>query len=96
MSGGSLDYVCYRLDDAIDIVASRAKTVLQKAFTAHLRDVSKALHDLEWVFSGDYGEGDETEALSKVVNKKMELEVATNDARIALKQLQDVLAALDA
>ena len=28
MSGGSLDYVCYRLDDAIDIIESRAKTVL--------------------------------------------------------------------
>ena len=33
MSGGSLDYVCYRLNDAIDIVESRAKTTLQKAFT---------------------------------------------------------------
>ena len=96
MSGGSLDYICYKLDDAVDAIEKRATTTLQKAFAAHLRDVSKALHDLEWVFSGDYGEGDETEALSKVVNKKMELEVATNDARIALKQLQDVLAALDA
>ena len=96
MSGGSLDYICYKLDDVIDIVESRAKTALQKAFAAHLRDVSKALHDLEWVFSCDYSDGDEVEALSKVVNKKMELEVATNEARIALKQLQDVLAALDA
>ena len=91
-----MDYVCYKVGDAADSIEARATTPLQKAFAAHLRDVSKALHDLEWVFSGDYGEGDETEALSKVVNKKMELEVATNDARIALKQLQDVLAALDA
>ena len=96
MSGGSLDYVCYKIDDAVDTIEKRATTTLQKAFAQHLKDVAKALHDLEWVFSGDYGEGDETEALSKVVNKKMELEVATNDARIALKQLQDVLAALDA
>jgi len=96
MSGGSLDYICYKLDDVIDTVEGRAKTALQKAFTAHLRDVSKALHDLEWVFSGDYSDGDEVEALKKVVNKQMELEVATIDARIALKQLQDVLAALDA
>ena len=96
MSGGSLDYVCYKIDDAVDAIEKRATTTLQKAFAQHLKDVAKALHDLEWVFSGDYGAGDETEALSKVVNKKMELEVATNDARIALKQLQDVLAALDA
>ena len=95
MSGGSLDYVCYKLDDAIEVIERRATTVLQKAFAAHLKDVSKALHDLEWVFSGDYGDGDDVEALRKVVNKEMELEAATNDARIALKQLQDVLA-LDA
>jgi hypothetical protein len=96
MSGGSLDYVCYKVGDAADSIEARATTPLQKAFAAHLRDVSKALHDLEWVYSGDYGEGDEVESLKKVVNKQMELEVATNDARIALKQLQDVLAALDA
>ena len=95
MSGGSLDYVCYKLDDAIEVIERRATTVLQKAFAAHLKDVSKSLHDLEWVFSGDYSDGDDVEALRKVVNKEMELEAATNDARIALKQLQDVLA-LDA
>ena len=96
MSGGSLDYVCYRLDDAIEVIERRATTVLQTAFAVHLKDVSKALHDLEWVLSGDYGDGDDVEALRKVVNKQMELEAATNDARTALKQLQDVLAALDA
>ena len=91
MTGGSLDYVCYRLDDAIDTIERRATTTLHKAFLSHLRDISKALHDLEWVFSGDYGDGDEVESLKKVVNKQMELEAATNDARTALKQLQDVL-----
>ncbi len=96
MSGGSLDYICYKLDDVIDSVESRAKTALQKAFAAHLRDVRKALHDLEWVFSGDYSEGDEVAALRKVVNKEMELKAATEQAEFALKQLQDVLAALDA
>jgi len=95
MSGGSLDYVCYKLDDAIEVIERRSTTVLQTAFAAHLKDVSKALHDLEWVFSGDYTDGDDVEALRKVVNKEMELEAATNDARTALKQLQDVLA-LDA
>jgi len=91
MSGGSLDYVCYKLDDAIEVIERRATTVLQTAFAVHLKDVSKALHDLEWVYSCDYSDGDEVEALRKVVNKEMELEAATNNARIALKQLQDVL-----
>lgn len=61
MSGGSLDYVCYRVDDAVDTIDKRATTVLQKAFAKHLKDVAKALHDLELVFSGDYCDGDEVD-----------------------------------
>ena len=91
MSGGSLDYVFYKLDDAVDSIEKRATTPLHKAFAAHLRDVSAALHDLEWVFSCDYSDGDEVEALRKVVNKEMELEAATKQAEIALLQLKNVL-----
>jgi hypothetical protein len=93
MSGGSLDYAEYKINDIADMVASRAKTPLHRAFVKHLRDVAKAAHDLEWVFSCDYGEGDEVEALRKVLNKKMELDVAREQAEIALKDLQDVLKA---
>lgn len=91
MSGGSLDYAYSKVNYIADEVERQAKTSLQKAFVKHLRDVSEALHDLEWVWSGDYGEGDEVKALKKVVNKQMELEAATEDAVTALKQLQDVL-----
>ena len=91
MSGGSLDYVCYKVDDAIDTIEKRATTVLQKAFAKHLKDVAKALHDLEWVYSGDYSEGQEVESLRKVINKEMELKAATEQAEFALKQLKDVL-----
>ena len=91
MSGGSLDYVCYKVDDAIDTIEKRATTVLQKAFAKHLKDVAKALHDLEWVYSGDYSEGQEVESLRKVINKEMELKAATEQAEFALKQLKDAL-----
>ncbi len=91
MSGGSLDYVFYKLDDAVDSIEKRATTPLHKAFAAHLRDVSKALHDLEWVYSCDYSEGQEVESLRKVINKEMELKAATEQAEFALKQLKDVL-----
>ena len=91
MSGGSLDYVYYKVDDAIDTIEKRATTVLQKAFAKHLKDVAKALHDLEWVYSGDYSEGQEVESLRKVINKEMELKAATEQAEFALKQLKDVL-----
>lgn len=43
------------------------------------------------VWSGDYGVGDEVEVLRKVVSKETEIEAATEQAHIALKQLQEVL-----
>ena len=91
MSGGSLEYAYSKLSYIADDVERLATTPLQKAFVKHLRDVSKALHDLEWVFSGDYGDGDEVESLRKVINKEMELKAATEQAEFALKQLKDVL-----
>jgi len=39
---------------------------LRAWFVEHLRLVSTAMHDIEWVDSGDYGPGDEVEALERV------------------------------
>ena len=36
-------------------------------FVEHLRLVSDAMHDIEWVDSGDDGPGDEVDALEKVL-----------------------------
>ncbi len=93
MSGGSLDYICYKIDDVVDSIEKRATTPLHKAFAEHLKDVAKALHDLEWVFSGDYCDGEEVDAIRKVINKKMELNAATKQAKIALEQLKSVIGA---
>jgi len=68
MSGGSLDYVWIKVEDAADEVNSRAENDLHLQFAAHLRSVADALHDLEWVWSGDYGPGDEVAAIKKVLN----------------------------
>ena len=35
----------------------------REAFAKHLKLVAKALHDIEWVDSADYGPGDENEAI---------------------------------
>jgi hypothetical protein len=76
MSGGSLDYACYKMDSIIEEIEReapcRGMTVLHKAFVAHLKKVSKALHDLEWVYSADYGPGDEEEAIKACINWKKE------------------------
>lgn len=46
MSGGSMDYVCYRVEDA-------ASMTCDPEFAELLRDAAKVLHDEEWWKSCD-------------------------------------------
>ena len=68
MSGGSLNYVYQRVEEAADEVRDNATTELHRQFADHLRLVAKALHDFEWVLSADYGEGDEVAAIKAVLS----------------------------
>jgi len=61
MSGGSYDYAYGRIDELADQI--NATTPLRKAFKKHLHQVAQACHDIEWVDSGDCGQGDEDEAI---------------------------------
>ena len=58
MSGGSMDYVCYHVDEA----ASMCEDV---EFSDLLHDASKVLHDEEWWKSGDYSEDEYRESLAE-------------------------------
>lgn len=60
MSGGSMDYLYSRIESDANF---ELNTPERRAFKAHLEKVVKALHDIEWVDSGDYGQGEETEAI---------------------------------
>lgn len=64
MSGGSYDYVYHKIDE-INIQGTRdnKKRLL---FQKLLKLVAKAMHDIEWVDSYDYGAGDENKALDAV------------------------------
>ncbi len=59
MSGGSMNYAYL----AIQNIEFPQTTLERKAFAVHLRKVAKALHDIEWVDSRDYREGEESEAI---------------------------------
>lgn len=48
MSGGSMDYICFKLLDAADHIQDKEVKDLTK-------DLAELLHDLEWYESGDYG-----------------------------------------
>lgn len=64
MSGGSMDYLYSKVEEAASQM--RGGNPLREAFKAHLEKVAKALHDIEWVDSCDYGDGDENEAIRAV------------------------------
>lgn len=66
MSGGSMDYLCYKVMDA----NFAENTPERKAFRKHLDKVGEALKDIEWVDSGDNAKGDENEAIMEVLNSK--------------------------
>ena len=68
MSGGSLDYVYRNVADAAQNILERSQNPLHRAFARHLSRVSKALHDLEWVYSGDCSEPDEEAAIRAVLH----------------------------
>ncbi len=91
MRGGALDYAFCKVDHIIKNIRDRSEDTLHKAFADHLEKVSKALHDLEWVWSGDISEGREEQAIRAVISPTAELEQATREAERALAALQAVL-----
>lgn len=80
MSGGSMNYLYRRVEDAADNIETgrdydlyddytpRPVDPKRLAFAAHLRLVAKALHDIEWVDSGDCVPGDEHDAIDACLN----------------------------
>ena len=93
MSGGSLDYVYSRVEDAAMKVSAKAETTLHRAFAAHLHKVAKALKDMEWMLSCDTAEGSEEPAIRAVLHEGAEIEAATEQARKALADLEAALSA---
>ena len=64
-------------------------TAERKAFAAHLRKVAKALHDIEWVDSGDYSQGMESEAIRACLKEGDVLDALIDQAKQVISDLQD-------
>ena len=62
MSGGSLGYICFKLEDCADHIDDKEIRDL-------INDLAELLHDLEWYMSGDYGRDSYEETLSKFKDK---------------------------
>jgi hypothetical protein len=93
MSGGSMNYLYSKLEYEATF---RLDTPERKAFAKHLQLVAKALHDIEWVDSGDYGPGDETAAIAACLSKSAVLEETIANARDALAALHAELQKVEA
>lgn len=80
MSGGSMDYLYARLEYDANFLEDAPE---RRAFAQHLKLVAKALHDIEWVDSGDYSPGDDSEAIRACLSGGATLAAAIESAREA-------------
>lgn len=92
MSGGSLNYAFSSLEDTVGEIRRQAETPLHHAFADHLVKVAKALHDIEWLFSGDYGAGQEVEAIKACLPADAEIMSAIGRAEATSADLLRLLA----
>ena len=91
MAGGELNYVYCHVEQCISDLEKRTISPLYAAFTDHLRKVSKALHDIEWVLSGDCGPGSEDAAIRDCITASNELESAREMAVVAVENLNKAI-----
>jgi len=82
-----LNYVYCNVEDAASILCCRNSNPLFVAFGKHLHKVANALHDIEWVLSGD-GAEDVDASIRAVISPSDELSSATESAEQALSVLQ--------
>ena len=86
MSGGSMDYLYSKVEDASFTHSSSER----KAFAKHLRFVAKALRAIEWNDSGD-GDDSEHDAIMACITPSCVIEEAIESAQQAKAELEAVL-----
>lgn len=79
-----MDYLCFKVESA----EFTLDTPERKAFKAHLEKVANALHDIEWVDSGDIGNGGENEAIRACLASGDILGQLVEDAKEIREQLK--------
>jgi hypothetical protein len=91
MSGGALNYVYSLVSTAADDIRHRSRRPDHLAFADHLDLISKALHDVEWVLSSDYGDEGDLESLAAVLTPEQRLSSALELAKAAHTDLGEVI-----
>ncbi len=90
MSGGSWDYFYLNMEDVADRL-SASTCPERKSLGELMSRMAVAMHEIEWVDSGDRTKGAEMSAIRDVINgpAKPPAEFLLNDARKLIAQLQE-------
>lgn len=94
MSGGSYDYAYCKVEDFASKLSAKGQSPLRRAFAKHLLLVAEAMHDIEWVDSGDFSPGSDVEPIQKCLRESatsMEIEVLIADAKEVIEQLHNLI-----
>ena len=83
-----MNYLYLKIEDA----GFSTYTARRRAFAEHLRLVAKALHDIEWVDSCDYGRGDEDAAIDACLASGAVLAQLITDGKKARDELDAEIA----
>lgn len=86
MSGGEWNYAYMRIDEIANKLLQE-KNIKRKILGVLMQKLSKALHDIEWVDSEDYGKGDDTKEINEVLNFSKNNEIA----KILIEELKSNL-----
>lgn len=87
MSGGSYDYLYYKIEDAGRQLVRAEQPEYRRAFGQLLLKCAAAMHDVEWVDSSDYGPGDDKKAIMQCINPDDILRVSVEHAEAVMDSL---------
>lgn len=73
------------VDDMADALGRKGQTSLRRLFAEHLRHVAVAMRAVEWVESGDYGEGEDDDPIRVVLGAAGASQIVTKRATSPVK-----------
>lgn len=94
MSGGSWDYLYQQLEYPVERL-KHSPIPERRAFGHLLEKVQTALHDIEWVDSNDYGEGEEIPAIRAAMGEMAVPKLLIKEAKEAMENLQKAIEAAE-
>lgn len=95
MSGGSYDYLYRKMQEASVQLTSLNQPLHIRAFGDLMMKCAEAMHDIEWVESGDLATGDEMQSVMACINDEQILKIAVQDAERARDKLIDLIGCKD-